>query len=337
MAQAPHCAHFRARRATDAITVLRVLLLLASAESGAANVRRTLNHSLDGSWLGHPSELETVYKSPEMQTGPSATKGNYYFDVVHRHLSRFRGTNVVICEIGINAGGSLKLWRHYLGPRATVCGIDVFNASYMLGNPEYGSPDLIINGAQLGHMWTPDYWARLRKIVPHLDVLVDDGGHTQALQRASLDFGVPFLAPGGVYILEDIVDDMRRGSVVYQAASRYIGIKSSMMPASAPAPAPASVPARSPVETTAQQDQGSSESDGSVAQSVSNATHSGFYKYKGVKGVTDEFSTTFGVSFYPMMIVVEKMTQPRGVNRAIEIGTVFKTGKRPIGTKGGGR
>ena len=155
-----------------------------------------------GSWLGTPSALETTFRNLD-RDGPRTRKWAHGFAVVDRHLSRFRGTDVVLLEIGINMGGSLRLWREYLGKRATIIGVDVFDASFMQGNPLYGSPNLTIDADYhkgFHPVRSEAFWTNLSRAVPRLDVIVDDGGHTAVLQRASLDYGVPRLAPGGVYI-----------------------------------------------------------------------------------------------------------------------------------------
>ena len=52
-------------------------------------------------------------------------------------------------EIGIFAGGSLKMWRWYFGPRANITGIDLAGATRAYErNAEYGSPDQILVGSQ---------------------------------------------------------------------------------------------------------------------------------------------------------------------------------------------
>ena len=73
----------------------------------------------------------------------------HYFDVYEKHFSRFRGTDVVVAEVGIYSGGSLKMWRHYFGPRAVIYGIDISNRTRVYErNPSYGSPDRIFVGDQ---------------------------------------------------------------------------------------------------------------------------------------------------------------------------------------------
>src|SRR5207248_1717332 len=59
------------------------------------------------------------------EKGPGIWKWRHYFDVYHRHLSKFVGREVHVVEIGIQSGGSLRMWRHYFGDRALIYGVDI--------------------------------------------------------------------------------------------------------------------------------------------------------------------------------------------------------------------
>ena len=108
---------------------------------------------------------------------------------------------MVVAEVGIFSGGSLKMWRDYLGPRATIIGIDLSNRTRVYErNPVYGSPDRIFVGDQA----SPALWEYFKAQVPRVDVFLDDGGHMHAMQRATLDALWTHLRPGGVYICEDV-------------------------------------------------------------------------------------------------------------------------------------
>ncbi len=48
-----------------------------------------------------------------------------YFDAYDRLLSSWRGRDLTFLEIGVQNGGSLMMWRDYLGPRARIIGVDV--------------------------------------------------------------------------------------------------------------------------------------------------------------------------------------------------------------------
>jgi hypothetical protein len=48
------------------------------------------------------------------------------------------------------------------------------------------------------------FWAKVRAAVPRIDVLIDDGGHHPEHQIITLEELLPHIAPGGVYLCEDV-------------------------------------------------------------------------------------------------------------------------------------
>ena len=129
--------------------------------------------------------------------GPGIWKWKHYFDVYHRHLHRFVGTDAVVAEIGVFSGGSMMMWRNYFGPQARIHGIDLDPAT-----KSYEVDGVTIH---VGDQESRGFWRTFRQSVPRLDVLIDDGGHSPQQQRVSIEEILPHLAPGGVYICEDIV------------------------------------------------------------------------------------------------------------------------------------
>jgi hypothetical protein len=120
----------------------------------------------------------------------------HYFDVYHRHLRRFVGRPVTVVEVGIYSGGSLPMWREYFGLGCHIHGIDIM--------PEcmaYAGPQVTVH---TGDQADRRFWADFRKQVPVVDILIDDGGHEPEQQTVTLEEMLPHLAPGGVYICEDI-------------------------------------------------------------------------------------------------------------------------------------
>jgi SAM-dependent methyltransferase len=127
--------------------------------------------------------------------GRGIWKWEHYFDAYHRHLERFRGRDVHVLEIGIYSGGSLELWREYLGARVHLYGVDIEEACRRY---EDGATRIFI-----GDQADRDFWRRFRAEVPDLDVVIDDGGHMPLQQSVTLEELLPHLRPGGVYLCED--------------------------------------------------------------------------------------------------------------------------------------
>jgi cephalosporin hydroxylase len=122
-------------------------------------------------------------------------KWNHYFDIYERHLSRFRGKNLVMLEIGVFGGGSLDMWRTYLGTEVKIIGIDI--------NPEckqYESDGIEIF---IGSQDDSTLIDEILKKYPNISIVLDDGSHVMQHMNASFELLYHHLDPNGVYIVED--------------------------------------------------------------------------------------------------------------------------------------
>ncbi len=120
----------------------------------------------------------------------------HYFDIYHRHFSKFVGREVHVLEVGIYGGGSLEMWREYFGPRCSVYGVDIQEKCKVFEN-EYTK-------VFIGDQENREFWRDLKGQVPTIDILIDDGGHKLEQQIATLEEMLPHLRPGGVYLCEDV-------------------------------------------------------------------------------------------------------------------------------------
>jgi len=134
----------------------------------------------------------------ELASGPGVWKWQHYFPVYERHLSKYRGKEVHILEVGIYSGGSLGMWHAYFGDEAHVYGVDIEPACRSYEND---STKIFI-----GDQADPRFWEEVVRQVPKLDVVIDDGGHQSFQQIATLEAVLPHLQPGGVYLCEDVHD-----------------------------------------------------------------------------------------------------------------------------------
>lgn len=128
--------------------------------------------------------------------GPGIFKWRHYFEVYHRHLAKFVGREVNVCEVGIYSGGSLSMWREYLGPRSHIYGVDVEE-----GCRVYAGEGVDVH---IGDQGDREFWRRFVAVVPPLDVVIDDGSHRTDDQILTLESLLGHLRPGGVYIVEDV-------------------------------------------------------------------------------------------------------------------------------------
>lgn len=124
------------------------------------------------------------------------TKWDSYFEAYDKHFSRFRGKEVVILEIGVFHGGSLKMWKHYFGEKATIIGVDI--------NPECKKFEEEGIKVYIGSQEDREFLKYLKKEVPKIDVLIDDGGHTMTQQITTFEEMYGHLSTEGVYLCEDV-------------------------------------------------------------------------------------------------------------------------------------
>jgi hypothetical protein len=123
-------------------------------------------------------------------------KWHHYFEIYHRHFAAFRGRSPVVVEIGVFHGGSLEMWRQYFGAGAHIVGIDV--------DPRCRQFEGDSVNVMIGDQADRGFLAEVRTRFPHVDIVIDDGGHTMAQQITSFEELYPHLQPQGVYLCEDL-------------------------------------------------------------------------------------------------------------------------------------
>ena len=87
------------------------------------------------------------------------------------------------------------MWRNYFGNRAKVIGVEL--------NPE--AKKLEKNGFKIfiGDQSNPNFWKKFYKKVGKIDILIDDGGHTNLQQITTLMESINNIKPGGMIVIED--------------------------------------------------------------------------------------------------------------------------------------
>ena len=206
------------------------ILLTASLQSGEAalcadqvRVQKWLQLSREKpSWAEEFNPLVEWWDSH--REGPLTVKHAHYFDLYHRHLQHLRGKKSHLLEIGVASGGSLQMWKAYFGPRLRITGVDCCPFSGMRGGPPSisravaGELEDHRTSIWIGDQADPKFWEELVASVPPMDVIIDDGSHVGRMQLEAFRSLWPHLAPGGVYIVEDLMfayiehKEPRRGS-----------------------------------------------------------------------------------------------------------------------------
>jgi len=131
-----------------------------------------------------------------MSTKYLSIKHESYFQVYEDVLAPYAGAPITFVEVGVFNGGSLFMWREFLGPQARIIGIDL--------NPdaqrwrEHGFEIFI------GDQSDPAFWDRFYAEVGPVDILLDDGGHMNQQQIVTADKALDHIKDGGCLIVEDV-------------------------------------------------------------------------------------------------------------------------------------
>lgn len=119
-----------------------------------------------------------------------------FFNVYEKHVSKFKNRECKLLEIGIQKGGSLEMWRKYLGDGAQIFGVD---NDPIVKDLEYDFDTNITVGDQSDMKFWKDYTDTHGRF----DIIIDDGGHRMDQQENTILSLFTKLNYGGVYIVED--------------------------------------------------------------------------------------------------------------------------------------
>lgn len=129
----------------------------------------------------------------------SSHKWVHYFDIYEEKIRRYVGKEIRLLEIGVHKGGSLRMWRRYLGDDSTIVGVDIDPACGIHDDPAGGIH------VRVGSQVDSDFMKSVVREFGPFDVVIDDGSHLSSHMVET--FGILFedgLAGGGIYLVEDI-------------------------------------------------------------------------------------------------------------------------------------
>lgn len=119
----------------------------------------------------------------------------HYLPIYEKHFQRFRNKNVVVLEIGLDGGHSLKMWKTYFGDQARIIGLD-----NRLSQKQHAMDGIEIF---IGDQASPNIINTIFKKYPEIDIVIDDGGHYMNQQIQSFNLMYHKILPHGVYMVED--------------------------------------------------------------------------------------------------------------------------------------
>ena len=150
-------------------------------------------------WLSDPSYIIHLIMSSTLElfnlSKKNSIKYEKYFNIYDEILSDYRGKDITFVEIGVLDGGSLEIWKKYFGKNAKIIGIDL--------NPK--SKKFEQEGIEifLGDQSDKNFWESFFKKIGKVDIIIDDGGHTNKQQIVTTINSVKNINNGGMLIIED--------------------------------------------------------------------------------------------------------------------------------------
>lgn len=142
---------------------------------------------------------QNAYRGPGT-TGTDKITTHAYGPLYEKLFTPLRDSAKRVLEIGVHTGASVLAFAEFF-VNAEVDGIDINMRDLRFGTVHPRIRYHIVDGTR------PEAAQRVRKSSADLfDVIVEDASHLPEHQVASLDVFGPLLAPGGVYVIEDIGD-----------------------------------------------------------------------------------------------------------------------------------
>lgn len=139
-----------------------------------------------------PSLIEIYENSPELKMH----KWLNYFHVYEAHMRRFIGKSPKVLEIGVQQGGSAKLFLEYLGEGSSLLGVDIEKSCKDHQIP--GKLDI-----EIGNQGDPEFLKYLCEKHGPFDIVIDDGGHRLSQIITSFEHIIDSVNENGIYLVED--------------------------------------------------------------------------------------------------------------------------------------
>tara|TARA_B100001769_G_scaffold208526_1_gene167963 strand:- start:49 stop:834 length:786 start_codon:yes stop_codon:yes gene_type:complete len=129
------------------------------------------------------------------KTKNQSIKYKKYFNVYETVFKKFKEKKITFVEIGLFHGGSLEIWRNYFGKEARIIGID--------NNPECKKFEKDGFEIFIGDQNSDVFWKDFFKKVGNVDIILDDGGHSNNQQISTTINTIPNINDNGLLIIED--------------------------------------------------------------------------------------------------------------------------------------
>ena len=123
-------------------------------------------------------------------------KHTNYFPIYDQLFKSYRGKKITFVEIGVFSGGSLFMWRNFFGKKANIIGIDL--------NPKAKKFEKYGFKIFIGDQSKEKFWNNFFNSVGKVDIVLDDGGHTNYQQIITTNKCIPMIKDNGKLVIEDV-------------------------------------------------------------------------------------------------------------------------------------
>ena len=120
-------------------------------------------------------------------------KGLGYFEIYEKYFKKLRLKKLNILEIGVDDGGSIKIWKKYF-PRSKIVGLDIAKMSFSIKGVD------LIQGDQSDI----NILKKIIKKYKYFDIIIDDGSHHSKHIIKSFKYLFDSLKNDSLYIIEDL-------------------------------------------------------------------------------------------------------------------------------------
>ena len=136
------------------------------------------------------------FKSLFYKSKLQSIKINSYFHIYESLFKEFKDKPITFVEVGIFGGGSLFMWKNFFHPKSRIIGIDL--------NPNSKSYEKYGFEIFIGDQEDESFWKKFYKKVGKIDILLDDGGHTDLQQTQTLISSIKNINENGLIAIEDV-------------------------------------------------------------------------------------------------------------------------------------
>jgi cephalosporin hydroxylase len=114
-----------------------------------------------------------------------------------KEFFKYKDKKIILLEIGINSGGSMKLWAEYFTNCKKIIGIDT---------NQFALKEKFKELEKVEYHFTNAYTQEMADKIPKLDIFLDDGPHTLESQIDAIHYYLPKIKVGGLFLIEDVQD-----------------------------------------------------------------------------------------------------------------------------------